>query len=126
MHGYSASTISREVMLNTQQKSFESQNAQRAFQLRRISSRLQCKLNTESILFGFVYTHMHSRWSPEQINCLSDKLIPRATSLQTSWLSLHSFCIRHSHTTKEERYRLHKLLTKTPSCQCSCDPHSSW
>jgi IS30 family transposase len=90
--GCSASTISRELVRNTQGKTHDSQSAQRACQQRRIDSRPQRKLHTQSILFGVVHTLMSSRWSPEQIALSLGQIYPKGHELRVSHETIYN-CI---------------------------------
>lgn len=90
--GCSASTISRELGRNAQGKTYDSQSAQRACQHRRIASRPQRKLHTESILFGVVHTLMRSRWSPEQIALTLGQTYPKGHELRVSHETIYN-CI---------------------------------
>ena len=90
--GCSTSTVSRELMRNAQGKTYDSQSAQRACQHRRIASRPQRKLHTESILFGVVHTLMRSRWSPEQIALTLGQTYSKGHELRVSHETIYN-CI---------------------------------
>ena len=90
--GCSASTISRELGRNAQGQTYDSQSAQRACQHRRIASRPQRKLHTESILFGVVHTLMRSHWSPEQIALKLGQTYPKGHELRVSHETIYN-CI---------------------------------
>jgi IS30 family transposase len=64
-----ASTISRELRLNSTADHYGSAEAQHACQRRRRQSRPRPrhKLHTDSVLFGDVQHFLQQRWSPEQI-----------------------------------------------------------
>jgi IS30 family transposase len=93
----SASTVSRELQRNTEQKkAYTSARARRLAQARREAGRPWPKLYREGKLWLVVKSCLSWRWSPEQIACTLARMWPDEPDMQVSHETIYNAIYAHA------------------------------